>query len=242
MDNDNQHKFFHEFKRLEAKLRGIANVDDHENFTVVLDKIEKKNSLIKNKRAILRDLHALRNVFAHSDRERYIAEVNQLAFEEIERINNFLDKPPRVIDVFGRYVYHVTPNTFTQDVIQKMKEQIYTHIPIYEDGKFYGVFSETTLLSWLVENISEGNAYFSKKQIMDVSRRYLHNDRENGVEFIPENTNIFEVQSYFDRAIQRNRRLGAILITSTGLKDEEPTGIITAWDLPRIDEFISIQP
>ena len=42
----------------------------------------------------------------------------------------------------------------------------------------------------------------------------------------------------FEEAIEKGRRLGALVITKSGKKDELPIGIITAWDLPRIDQYI----
>src|SRR6266446_6487152 len=156
MQKENSEEFsqyLRDFKRLETKLRDIASANDNSPFYQVLDKVERINYLIKAKRSLILDLYALRNVFAHADREKYIAEVNQFAFDEIEKIIYLLDTPPKVGTVFENNVYWVTPDEITEIVLQKMKLNIFTHVPIYETNKFYGTFSESTLLSWLVENI-----------------------------------------------------------------------------------------
>ncbi|MBI4225855.1 CBS domain-containing protein, partial [Candidatus Roizmanbacteria bacterium] len=196
------------------------------------------NYIVKTKRSILLDLYALRNVFAHADREKYIAEVKQIAFKEIENIIQLLDKPPTVGEVFRKKVYYVNLDEIVEIVVKEMKDKIYTHVPIYHEGKFWGVFSETTLLSWLVDNINEGQAQFYKKQVKDVNKKYLFNDT-NIVDFIPTNKSIFEIPELFNKAITKNKRLGALLITEDGRKDSSPIGIITAWDLPVIDRYIS---
>src|SRR3989344_1409209 len=225
----NHQAFFTQFKTLETKLRRIAKSTDIESFYNILDKA---------KRSVLLDLHALRNVFAHSDRDRYIATVNQIAFKEIENIVKLLDNPPTVEEVFKKEIYRVNLDEIIDIVIRKMKEKIYTHVPIYDNDKFYGVFTETTLLDWLIDNINEGRAQFYKRQIKDVNRKYLFNDT-NIVKFIPANKSIFEIPELFNKAISNNKRLGALLITKTGKKDSKPIGIITAWDLPLIDKYIN---
>lgn len=118
-----------------------------------------------------------------------------------------------------------------------MKESLYTHVPIYQNGKFYGTLSESTLLSWLVDNIKEGKAQFYKRLIGDIKKEYLFNENDK-VDFISETKSIFEVQAMFEESIRRGQRLGALIITKSGKNDEKPIGIITAWDLPRIDQFI----
>ena len=42
----------------------------------------------------------------------------------------------------------------------------------------------------------------------------------------------------FEDAIYGKNRLGAVLITKNGTKDEKPLGIITAWDLPKLKEYL----
>lgn len=232
------HLYFEKFKILEKKLRKIAKASDADDFYHVLNKVEEVNYLIKYKRGLLRDLNALRNVFAHSDREKYIAEVNQLAFEEIDKLIKLLNKPPTVNQLFNKKVYSVNLEEILELVIKEMQKNIYTHVPVYKDGKFWGIFSETSILSWLVENINEGKADFYKPQMKNVKREYLYN-QTNIVDFISEKTSIFKVPELFSKAINKSSRLGALLITKTGDKDELPTGIITAWDLPLIDDYIN---
>jgi len=229
--------FIQEFKRLESKLRAISRAGDNDRFYDILDKVEKNNYLIKTKRSLLLDLYALRNVFAHADRDKYIAEIKDIAFEEIKKITKLLSNPPTVAEVFQAEVFTASPNEITEVVLREMNDKLYTHVPIYQNGKFYGTLSESTLLSWLLDNIKEGRAQFYKRLIKDIKREYLFNENDI-VDFISGTTSIFEVQAMFEEAIEKGRRLGALVITKSGKKDELPIGIITAWDLPRIDQYI----
>lgn len=231
------HPFIEKFKLLEKKMRDIGRSSDREPFWEVLNSVEKVNYLIKSKKDILQDLNALRNIFVHSDREKYIAEVNDIAYNELANIIKLLDTPPVVGQVFNKDVYWVNTDEILEKVIHKMQESIYTHVPVYKDGKYWGVFSETSLLNWLVENINEGKADFYKPQMINVKREYLH-CASNIVKFIPVSKSIFDIPEMFNLAISKNQRLGAIIITEKGTKEELPKGIITAWDIPLIDDYI----
>ncbi len=237
----NNDHYFKEFKKLETRLRKIAGLGDTTPFSEILRQAASKFFLIKEKESIIIQLQHLRNIIAHADGIKYITTVSNLAFEELEKIICLLENPPTVKEIFRTDVYKVNVDEIAENVILTMQEKTYTHVPVYKNGKFWGVFSESTLLEWLVENIVENikeeNAQFYKLQIKDIKREYLHSSF-NKTEFIEANESIFEVQKKFDEAIKKRERLGALLITETGKRDELPIGIITAWDLPRIDEYI----
>lgn len=232
------YSFLEKFKLLEARLRKIAHSTDKDNFYTILSKVEKINYLVKKKRDILLDLNALRNVLAHSDREKYIAEIKKEAYLEIDNIVNLLDNPPSIGIFFNKRVYSVDTDEILEIVIKNMQKNIYTHVPVYKDNKFYGVFSETSIFSWLVDCIQSGRADFYKPQMKSVKREYLFCET-NKIEFVAENTSIFTIPERFNNAITKKTRLGALIITKTGDKDESPIGIITAWDLPLIDSYIN---
>ncbi len=231
------HSFNQAFKRLEARLRHISGSDDSVRFYDVLTKVEKVNYLVKAKRWLILDLYALRNIFSHADREEYIARVESSAYDQINQIIDLLDNPPSAGVVFETSVYVANAASSIEVVVKQMASKLYTHVPIYNNDNYIGVFSESTLLEWLAENISGGRAEFNQKQVIDVPRRYL-NPKTNIIKFISSSKSVFEIPSLFEKAIENHSRLGAILITTDGLKNQRPMGIITAWDLPRLEKYI----
>jgi len=234
-------KYLQEFKKLESKLKEISGPGSNNlPFREVLKKAKNKNSIIEFNEDIIDDLYGLRNVVAHADREKYIAEINQLAFDKINKILSLLRNPPTVIDVFKTNVFTVNTNNITEVVIKTMQENLYTHVPVYEDNSFIGALSETTILEWLVENINKGEAQFYKQIVGKINRKYL-NSLNNLYKFVLPNLNIFEVLKIFEDHLRRGKRLGVIFITPNGKKDEKPVGIITAWDLPKIKETFKIK-
>ncbi len=235
---ENNTKFLEEFKKLETVLRKIANKGDRTSFRDILDIVENKNYVIQHKRQIIQNLYALRNIFSHIDRDKYIANVNDIAFNEIKIILKLLNTPPKAGDVFKKSVFTAQFNDRTEDVIKEMNKNIYTHVPIYNNKEYLGTFSENTIFAWLADHIIQGQADFRKLELRNVDKKYL--DLKNDtVEFISEKTNIFEIKQKFEEAIKKNQRLGALFITHTGGKNHfPPIGIVTAYDLPKIDEYL----
>jgi hypothetical protein len=56
--------------------------------------------------------------------------------------------------------------------------------------------------------------------------------------FVSRTTDVFNIQSAFLSFVSEHRRLGAILITERGEEKEKILGIVMAWDLPKIKEFL----
>jgi len=238
-----QGKYLEKFKNLEAHLKRTSGVSsDRTQFKDMLDKARQKSPVIKYKEGLIWDLYGLRNVFAHADREKYIAEINHFAYEAIDNLVELISNPPTVGEKFQKEVYWVSENEITEVVIQEMREKLYTHVPVYrkieENYKFIGVFSESSVFCWLADNIREGRADFYKKQMKNINPKYL-NDPNDLYKFIASNKNIFEAYDDFKVAVGKGKRLGVIFITPSSKRDEIPTGIITAWDLPEVEKYFN---
>ncbi len=238
---DYSYQYLDKFKQLETQLKRVAGISsDICHFKDILDKAKQNSTLISYKEGLIWDLYALRNVFAHADRGKYIARVNKLAYEAIDDLINLMQNPPTVGDKFKKEVYWVTEEEIMKGVIQKMRQNLYTHVPVYTkvEGKykFIGVFSESTIFYWLADNIENIKVDFSCQPIKNISRKYL-NDPNDLYKFVAPNNTIFDVYKEFQNAISKRKRLGAIFITSSGHRDELPIGIITAWDLPEIENY-----
>ena len=90
---DSSYQYLNKFKQLETQLKRVAGISsDITQFKDILDKAKKNNFLVRYREGLIWDLYALRNVFAHADREKYIARVNKLAYEAIDNLINLIQK------------------------------------------------------------------------------------------------------------------------------------------------------
>jgi hypothetical protein len=234
--NDKSKNFVDKFQILEKALIEISDSKDATQFHDILTNAERKNVFIKNHRGLLEDLYALRNVFVHRNRSKYIAEINEMANEKIDEMIQSLKEPPTVISLFETDVYQAYYGDFISEIADKMQEKKYTHIPVWTDNKFIGVFSYTSFFDWIVlaQRESPEEITFTKKFMRDINAKYLNSPIVN-YQFIKESMSIYEIPIIFEKAVSSRKRLDCLLITNQGKKHEKITGIITSWDLPLIN-------
>jgi predicted transcriptional regulator len=120
-------------------------------FRDAVDEVSKKKPLVREKKNLILDLYDLRSVFAHRSQERYIADVKDFAFDEIDNILNLVDDPPTAEDLFAKDVYACARSQKLEDVLMVMRDQEFTHTPVYGDGDFAGVLTETAVVHWFAE-------------------------------------------------------------------------------------------
>lgn len=106
----------------------------------------------------------------------------------------------------------------------------YTHIPILEDGRVVGAFSENTLLSHIIKN---GVVGFEDEDTFEVVQELLPLDRHDSERFafVAADAPATEVAELFQRRLRKSQRLGMAFVTAHGKREERLLGILTAWDL-----------
>jgi len=96
-----------------------------------LSKLARNNSYVKDQYQRIEDIYALRNVFSHKNRGDYIAEVKEIAINEIEDLLKNIKDPPTVGQLFGCDVFTSTGADF---IIVHRKHRysldLYTHFLI----------------------------------------------------------------------------------------------------------------
>lgn len=229
--------FYKKFQRFERWLRRFTGYGEKTHFGDCLEKAASQNIFIRKNFFLIEDLYALRNVFAHQGRKKYIANINNYALATLGKLVEVLKSPPTVISKFKVKVYEAKTTDFISSVMAIMlkPENTYTHVPVWNNKTFVGVFSYTSFFEWLAEKQNEGNSEitFGKKVMGDIDRKYLNSPCVN-FRFIKQKTNLYEIPPTFERETQKRKRLDCLFITPNGVRGEEITGIITPWDLGRI--------
>lgn len=161
-----------------------------------------------------------------------IAEPHSIIVDEYERILNTLKDPPKALSiaVTGDKIFIVNIDEKAADIINTMNENCFTYVPVMHEGKFFGVFSENTLFTYLVKNeviILDSNT--TLEEFKDVLAIDKHNTEI--FRFISRNTTVYEVDDLFKQCLSDQKRLAAVFITENGLQHEKLLGLITAWDV-----------
>jgi len=114
--------------------------------------------------------------------------------------------------------------------MKEMKEHIYTHVPILEDGKVIGAFSENTVFSYLMDN--DITLLDNSIKISEFGK-YLPLDMHESETFAFSSFDapVYEVEEIFEKSFSIGQRLGMVFLTQNGRSTERLLGVLTAWDI-----------
>lgn len=232
MDNSSQ-EFIKEFKEVEEFLNSLINFSRHLSFPELVAQSSKYSAIVREYRYDILRFSDIRNILVHGEE---MVQVTKEAQQKIAKINRLLQSPPTVSELFSKKVTYCQIEDNLEAILKIMKENIFTHIPVYKDGKFFGVLSESSVTSWLADKID--SPLNLRSCLVQEMALYLKNRPEEVYKFVNKDTSVYEVRDWFLEFAESGNRLGAVLITPTGGKDELLLGIITAWDIPKIKELL----
>ena len=128
-------------------------------------------------------------------------------------------------------VYWVTPDIKIFEVIRKMEQAHYTHIPVLdEEGRLYGVFSENTLLK--IYSAKMSHVLNEDTCISDI-KAFVESPLA-GYETVvvcDERTSYLKCVDIFNARMDGQERTDIILVTSDGTRNGKLRGLITTWDV-----------
>lgn len=225
------------FQRFERLVKEKTQSNDGTKFLQAVQKLETKNSFIKENYHLIEDLYALRNVFSHRERGRLIASISDEALVSLQYLLEQLKKPRTVASVFMQKdgVYQARTDDMVSRVMRHMDEHVYTHVPVWQEERLIGVFAYSSLFAWLTDaqKKSRDTVVFEKQYMSDISPRFLNSPAVN-FKFVSEKLSAFEIHPIFQDAVTKRKRLDVLLITKNGKRDEKISGLITPWDLNKI--------
>jgi CBS domain len=235
----NAEKFLSDYIAIERYLRRTyGSQGQFETFLQLVTKAEKQHSIIKHYAADLREYGELRNAIIHNrapEDNAIIAEPHSFVVERLTHIRNMIEHPVKVSNVMTSPVFTVTDNELLYPTAKLMLDNVYTHVPVYKDGQFVGILSESAILRWVGNRAKDNKQLKNDRKISEmVDWLDVSGNKYNDYEFIPRSMIILDVRKRFEIALQEGRRLGAIFVTKTGKSSEKIEGIVTAWDLPRL--------
>lgn len=163
---------------------------------------------------------------------RFAIEPNDAMLAFIEQLINKVESRPQCKDIcikFQNLEWRALSDS-VKATIKVMRQKVYTHIPIIENGVLIGVFDENSLFNYVAEN--EIVDVDNKLCFADI-RQYLSIQDREMEEFLFVKSTMYvedlekEIQKYFSK----NKRVGIAFLTVNGRENEPIQGIITPWDI-----------
>lgn len=237
----NSQIFLDIFKRIENHLRKNLNAFSEDSVHKLIDEAAKTEPVIMEYKSYLHRCTDLRNSFSHNPPEELIMEASEGAVQKLQRICDKLLNPPTAYQISSKPVFKSQTDDFLFEIMKDMKKEIYTHVPIYEGDEFIGVLSESSVFNWLEES-DFPNRTLENIKIGDIKKYLDIENRSNEYfEFVSQDTSAYIIKEWFAKAIKGNKRLGAVFVTENGKENEKLLGVITAWDLPRMESQLNLQ-
>jgi predicted transcriptional regulator len=222
----NAERFLAAYARIEKKLGEICKETGYKPFQQNLYRASSLNKVVSMNQQTLREYSELRNAIVHDrgGNNEIIAEPCDSVTESIERIADLLEQDNSVLEFASKPVRTVTLKTEIPDAYKIMQEMHTSKLPIYENGSYKGLVTLEEIAGWgIAKDVS-------KHTVSDI----LSSSKDDKVLFLPRASSITSVIQGFEGAMNRGSNLLAVIITDKGSLSDEPLGIITVADLPKI--------
>ncbi len=223
------------FNKIEQRLDDLNDSTRHYGFRRLVENLSKENPLINTFKVQLIEYNQLRNALVHQSTEEAIAEPHPEVLAEMRSIYQQLTKPPLAKEIAASPVFTATTQTPLIEVIKAMNQNFYTSIPIYHDDRFVGVFSDHSITQWLAQ---VAGPIDPAETILSQLQEFFNqpDDKFNSYQFMEKDVDLYTVRRAFTSFTREKKRLGAVFLTAHGRPTEEILGIITAWDLPKMEK------
>lgn len=176
----------------------------------------------------------IRNLLSHNadDEGAAVVEPSQSVLESLEAILEHVTSPKLALDwgtPCDRILWARSDNLVI-NVMHTMMKRGFSHVPIMENGHVIGVFSISSLFSFL-ERKGLGSID-NRAQIGQIADAL--NVERHGADrycFMNAKATINQARHAFESRGERNSRLSAIFITDDGTPSGELLAMLTPWDL-----------
>ncbi|MEE1940791.1 CBS domain-containing protein [Streptomyces sp. TRM 70361] len=231
--------FMSAFNDIEAHLRQslYREEDRYQGFRAMLDEYQAKRGRRLNPRQYreLLPLAELRNALTHGRHlnDQPLAEPTEAAVAAVRRLRDELLGPKLVLAALGQRGRPVTvaPGESVRRVLEKMYENDFSQVPVYDGSAYVGLLTTNTVARWVADQMRRHDGLAEDAPVQEALRFSEGIER---VEHLSRGTTAPEVVWRFATAAEEGRPLTAVIITHNGKPTEAPLGIAVADDLARL--------
>ncbi len=232
MANDRVDEFLDLYKKLEQTLK-INYYTDSGRYESVVARYENSRACgnMKDKITAIREI---RNLIQHNPKinGRYIIEPSADVMNALREVIHQIEHPKLAIDfgVKSTQIYKATLSSGLLRVFNVMKERGFSHVPIIENNKLYGVLSAYTVFEFVTE---QGMQILTEETKVGAMKAYLPiaRHRNEYYMFLPQDATFTDADEAFEKRDSKGRRLVVIFITEHGQEDEPILAMLTPWSV-----------
>jgi predicted transcriptional regulator len=216
------------YNALDHHLKEILRLPAQEGFSSAVRRAVDAGLVASDEQRICETAGWIRNSIIHDD-----SSSGRLVVPTAEMLRRFgavvaaVKRPPLAIPAFRGDVETVQSNSPLVGVLITIGRRDYSQFPVYRSGRFFGLLTENGITRWLSKHMVGRGSVVSvgATQVREVLESEEANRR--AAEFVAKDEAVGAVAHRF----HKNPLLEAVLITSSGRKNEDLLGIATRWDI-----------
>lgn len=227
-----------EFNKLEAVLKKRANARSEDSISSVVATLVNTHMdrVVRQFERDIRQFIELRNAIIHQSTDRAIAEPYDETVAALRQLVINIEKPKTAWDIATKDLIKVHMDDKLSGVVKLMAQMHITSLPIVEDGAVIGFISESTIVKIIDKAFEASGALIDESAVKEVAYDPPYGDDSDIYAYVTRKVTVYEIEDMFNDAIKKGKRLLAILVSDKGDATATPLGIITAWDLHKIDK------
>jgi CBS domain-containing protein len=229
-------RFLDAFAGIEQWLQNQDPEAVRRDFVRLVDAVARINPVVRRHAAALRELSAVRNVLVHHYNEvRPLAVPSEHAVRQIVAIRKELLTPTLLLSLAATPVKQCAPTDPVGVSVRKMHAGSFSQLPVYDGRECLGLLTAETVARWLAVHLADGGGLIEEQPVGDVLR---HQESPENLRLMPRSATAADGLAAFDQSQCRGQRLDAILINQAGRAGDPPLGIVTIYDLPKLQRAI----
>ncbi|MBQ4094320.1 MAG: hypothetical protein IJC61_04675 [Oscillospiraceae bacterium] len=179
----------------------------------------------------------VRNLLCHTPKidEAYAVTPSEGMLELLDTLITRITRPLRAQDIYTarEKLMCKSLGSYVLPSARDMSRRHFSHLPILQDNRLVGVFSESTLTTLL---LAENGVRITEKTRFSDIQHYLkiENHTAERFLFVGRKTPAGDLVSLFEDALRPGNRIGMVFVTETGDPGQRILGVITAWDIAAI--------
>lgn len=181
----------------------------------------------------------VRNLLSHHARfeGEDAVEPSEKLLSFLQKLLHYLENPPEAKGIATKtaFLLRASREDSLLDVFARMEKKGFSHVPILTGDTLYGVLSISTVFTYYKNNPDE-----TLGQNARVSRLWEYLPPEKHVNerfaFVPPSCSYEKLRLLFADGGPTKKRLAAVFVTSNGRKEGRLLGMITPWDMLRVNE------
>jgi predicted transcriptional regulator len=233
----NSEIFLTSFNKIHQFLKKKYNKHDYIPFSSIISDVKTYNPAIMKYEFFLRKFSKLRNAIVHETISEFaIAEPNNDTVKQIVNIEKIITTPPMIYPAFKCPVRKFMITESISVAVKFMFQESFSQVPIYDGENFKGLLTENSISRWLGSCVEDDIFSLSESTLETVMK---YEESKDNYKFLKKTDSVFEALEIFKSSYD-NINVKAILISENGKNTEQILGIITVWDLLKINNLLSI--